>query len=181
MEEAFEHGLGGLVGEAGEEEMAGGAFMEGKDGLAVFAEEHEIGFPVAGPGAVVGFRGSGVNGDAVEEELDGAAAARAESPAAGLVAGQEAVPVILLGGAVVDKAVDGLVADKRVAAGPAQAASDLFGGPTLPQAFPHRGAEGGPSGQLVRSAALAAPVGQGLSPQGIVTSGPGFGLHAVAP
>ena len=181
VDEACEHGRGGFVGLAGEAQMAGGAFVKDQDGLAVFSEEHEIGFPGAGPGAVVGFRGAIVNRHAVREEVHRAASASAESSPAGLAARQEAVPVILLGGAVVDKAVNRLVRDHRLAVHAAQPAGDLLGGPAFQQAFPHRGAQLGRGGELVGSAPLAAPVGERLRPQRIVTSFPGLGHQAVAP
>ena len=60
MEEAIEHGLRSFVGLAGEAQMAGGAFVRDQDGLAVFTEEHEIGFPVARAGVVVGNGAGGV-------------------------------------------------------------------------------------------------------------------------
>lgn len=115
VQEVFDDGLSGLVGLASEAEEARGAFMSHEHGLTIFSEEHEIGFPVAGERAVVGLRGTMVNGDAVGKEVDGAASAAAQAAATRLVAGQKAVPVILLGRAVVDKAIDGLVADQHLA------------------------------------------------------------------
>jgi hypothetical protein len=131
VQEVFDHGLGGLVGLAGKAEETGGALMSYEHGLAIFSEEHEIGFPVAGEGAIVGLRGTMVNRDAVREEVDGAAAAAAQATAPRLVAGQETMPVILLSGAVVDKAIDGLVADQHRAFQMTETAGDLLGGPAL--------------------------------------------------
>ena len=65
------------------------------------------------------------------------------------------MPVILLGGAVVDKAVDRLVTDYRLAVRATQPASDLLGGPALQQAFAHRGAQLGRGGELVLSLILS--------------------------
>jgi len=76
-QEAFEHGLGGFVGLTGEAEMARGAFVSDQHGLAVFSEEHEIGFPVAGLRAILGLGGPIVNGHAVLEVEHGASAAGA--------------------------------------------------------------------------------------------------------
>jgi hypothetical protein len=81
-EEALDDGLRGLVGLAAEAEMTRGALMEDQDGLAVFAEEHEIGFPMAGMGSVVGLRGAIVNRDAVPEVQHGTASAKSEAAAA---------------------------------------------------------------------------------------------------
>lgn len=131
LQKAFEDGLSSLVGLADEVKEAGGALVGGEDSLAVLAEEHEVGFPMAGQGAVVGLRGTIVNGDAVLDMVDGAAAPLAQAAAAGLVAGQEAMPVILLGGAMVDEAVDGLVADQGRAFEVAETTGDLLGRPTL--------------------------------------------------
>lgn len=131
LQEALEDGLSGLVGLAGESEKARGALVSGEKSLAVFAEEHEVGFPVAGKGAVVGHRRAIVNRDAVLDVVNGTASALAEAAAARLVARQETVPVILLGGAMVDEAVDGLVADQGLAFEVTETAGDLLGGPTL--------------------------------------------------
>jgi hypothetical protein len=82
LQEAFEDGLGGLIGLAGEAKKTRGAFVNGEDSLAVFAEEHEIGFPVTGHGAVLRLRWTIVNRDAVLEVIDGTASAKAEVTAA---------------------------------------------------------------------------------------------------
>ena len=141
--EAFEHGRSGFMGLAGEAERARGAFVSGQHGLAVFAEEQEIGFPVAGVGAVVGLGRAVVNRHAVLQELDRTASGPAESAPAGLAAGQPAVPVILWGGAGVDKPGDRLVPDPLWAARSAQPTGDRLGGPTRLEGAAHRGARPG--------------------------------------
>jgi len=130
---------------------------------------------MAGDGAVLGLGGALMNGHALLQVEQGASPALTELAAAGLVARQQAVPVILLGGAVVDKAVDGLVTDYGRAVGAAQAAGDLLGGPALQQAFPHRGAQLRGSSELVRSTPLATPVRERLRAQRSVTPFPGLG------
>ena len=105
--------------------------MGGEKSLAVFAEEDEVSFPMAWGGAVVSLRGTIVNRDAVLDMVNRTAAALAEATPSRLVAGQEAVPVILLGGAMVDEAVDGLLADQGLAIEVTETTSDLLGGPTL--------------------------------------------------
>jgi hypothetical protein len=104
----------------------------------------------------------------------------AEAAAARLVARQEAVPVILLGGTMIDEAIDGLVRDDRVAAPSAQAASDLLGRPALEKVLADEGAELGRGGEFVGSATLTTPLGQLLSAQGIVATLPGFGGQGVS-
>ena len=131
VQEVLNDGLGGLAGLTGEAEEAGRAFMNHEHRLAILSEEHEISFPVAGKGAVVGLRGTIVNRDAVGEEVDGAAPAAAQTAATRFVAGQETMPVILLSGAVVDKAVDRLVTDPGWALEVAETTGDLLGGPAL--------------------------------------------------
>jgi hypothetical protein len=131
VQEVVDDRLGGLVGLAGETEETRGALMNHQHGLAIFSEEHKIGFPVAGEGAIVSLRGTIVNRDAVGKEVDRAAATAAEAAATGFVARQEAMPVILLGGAMVDKAVDGFVADEDWVFEVAETAGDLLGGPAL--------------------------------------------------
>ena len=131
VQETFDHGLGSLVGLAGEAEETGGALMSHKHGLAILSEEHEISFPVAWERTVVGLRRTIVNGDAVGKEVDGTAPAATQAAATRLMAGQEAMPVILLGRAMVDEAVDGLVADEGLALEVTETAGDLLGGPAL--------------------------------------------------
>ena len=131
MQEVIDHGLSGLVGLAGETEEAGGALMNHEHGLAILSEEHEVGFPVAWERTVVSRSRTIVNRDAVRKEVDGAAAAATQGAATRFVAGQETMPVILLSGAMVDKAVDGFVADEGWAFEVAETAGDLLGGPAL--------------------------------------------------
>src|SRR5579863_2261164 len=180
-QEALGDGWGGLVGLATQTQMARGALVEDQDGLAVFSEEHQIGVPVAGLGAVVGLRGASVNRHTVLEVQHRTSAARAQVSAARLAAGQQAVPVILLGGAMVDEAVDGLVRDYRLAAGATEAAGDLLGRPALEQVLAHQGAELGAGGEFMGAAALTTPVSEGLSTKGRVASFPGFSFQAVPP
>src|SRR2546423_1284310 len=78
-------GLGGLTGDA---EQAGAAFVGDQDGLTVTAEQHQVGLPMAGLGAVVGASGSAADGDTVWNEVHGAGAAPAWSATAVLAAGQ---------------------------------------------------------------------------------------------
>jgi len=82
LQEAFQDGLSGFIRLAGEVEKTRGAFVNGEDGLAVFAEEHEIAFPVTGNGAVLGLRRTIVNRDAVLEVVDRTASAKAQLTAA---------------------------------------------------------------------------------------------------
>jgi len=153
--------------------------VNGEDGLAVFAKEHEIGFPVTGHGAVLGLRRTKVNRDAVLEVIDGTPSPPAEATTARLAARQEAVPVVLLSGAMIDETIDGFVGDHRGAVPATQAAGNLLGGPALKQVLAHRGLELRRGGEFVRSTALTAPVGERLGAQGDVAPCPGFGLQAV--
>jgi hypothetical protein len=122
-----------------------------------------------------------VNRHALLQVEQGAAPAGTELAPAELVARQPAVPVILLGGAVVDKPVDRLVTDYRLAVRATQPAGDLLGRPALQQAFAHRSAQLQRGGELVRSPPLATPVRERLRAQRSVTSFPGLGRQAVAP
>ncbi len=155
--------------------------MKDQDSLSVFSEEPEIGFPVSRLGAVLGLRGAIVNRHAVPEVQHRASCAGAQATAAGFAARQEAVPVILLGGAVVDEAVDGLVRDHRVAVETPQATGDLLGRPALLEVATHRGPQDGRGSELVGSAALPAPLGERLGARRRVTALPSLGWKAVAP
>src|SRR4029453_12928389 len=122
-------GLGGLAEDAGEARQA---FMDDQGGLAIGAEQHEVGLPVAGFGPGIGDGRPLADGDAGLDVVDGAGAALAPRPAAVLAAGQEAVPIVLLRGAVIDEAIDRLVADDRATMLARQPAGDLLRRP------PHR-------------------------------------------
>ena len=174
------NGQGSLIGLAAQTEVARGAFVKDQDSLAVFPKEHQIGFPVAGLRAVVDLRGALVNGDAVGEMQDGASAARAEASATRFAARQEAMPVILLGGAMIDETGDRLMGDHRLAANSTQATGNLFGRPALEQELPHLGAKERRGGELVGSASLTTSFGESLSAEGGVTPSPGFSLQAIA-
>ena len=123
---------GGLAGGPDGEEEAGGAFMEGEDGLAVSAEEHEVSFPVAGGLAVGGGRGAGGERAAVRDQGGGAAAAGAAAAFA-LGLGQVVAPRIGLGAGdlSVQEAVDGLRSEDGAAGLPGPASGDLLGRPAL--------------------------------------------------
>jgi hypothetical protein len=140
-EETFEHGLGGLVGLAGEAQMTGRALMENQDGLTILGEEHEIGFPMAGLGSVVGLRGAIMNRHAVLEVLNGTASAKAQAATPMFATRQEAVPVILLGGAMIDETIDRFVGDHGVAVGATESTGNLLRGPAQQQVLAHGGLE----------------------------------------
>src|SRR5215212_4704677 len=102
--------------------------MEGKDGLAIFGEQHEVGFPMAGALAIAGGGRPVGDGQAAGDEVDGAAALPSASAALELCSGQEAAPATVIGAGDlrIDEAVDAFMADARLTALQRQAAGHLL-------------------------------------------------------
>jgi hypothetical protein len=102
-----------------------------------------------------------LNSDAVLEGSRRSYFLAAQEAGARLGTRQQTMAVILLGGAVVDKAVDRFVGDKGLAVA-AEAAGDLLGRPTLLEVTTHLGPQCGRGVEFTRSAALAALLGECL-------------------
>lgn len=132
--------LGGWLGFAagwfGEQHEAGGAFLSDEDGLAVSAEQHVVGFPVAWLTACIDVERAFFYGNAVFYMLDGAAALLASTAAFGLGAWQVVSPSVVLSSAdlCVDEAVDGFMADGDGRLLLSEPACDLLGGPAALEA-----------------------------------------------
>ena len=170
-------GGGGFARGAHGEEKAGGAFVESEDGLAVGAEEHQIGFPMAGSLAVGGHGGALGEGAAVSHQ-GGGTAAFAPAAAGGFGVRQIVPPGIGFrpGDLSVEEAVDGFVREDGAPGVAGEAACDLLGGPALLQVGEDCGAEGGIAIQL----GPAPPAGAGLllGIPGLVALGAGvIALH----
>ena len=105
--------------------------MEGEDGLAVGAEEHEVGFPVAGGLAVGG--GWAVGEGAAVRDQGGGAAMCATAATFALTLGQVVAPLIGLGAGnlSVEEPVDGLGSEDGVPGLLCPAPGDLLGRPAL--------------------------------------------------
>ena len=141
------------------QEEAGGALVESEDGLAVGAEEHQIGFPMAGSLAVGGHGGALGEGAAVSHQ--GGGAATFASAAAGGFGVREIVPPGIgfrPGDLGVEEAVDGFVGDNRPPGVAGEAPGHLLGGPALLEVGEDCGAKGGIAVQL----GAAPPAGAGL-------------------
>ena len=168
---------GGLARGAYGEEEAGGALVEGEDGLAIGAEEHQIGFPMA-RGLAVGGCGGALDEGAAVSHQGGGAATCASAAAGGFGSGQIVAPGIGFrsGDLSVDKAIDGFVGEDGLPGIAGEAARDLLGGPALLEVGEYRGAEGGIAIQL----GPAPPAGAGLLLRiaGLVALGAGaIALH----
>ena len=121
------------------------AFVEGEDGLAVGAEEHEVGLPVAGSLAVRG-EGWAVDEGTTVGDKGGGAAALAPPPAPFELGPRQIVtPGIVLRAADlgVNEAVDGFVGDDGPAGLAGQTAGHLLGRPALLEAGEDLAAQGG--------------------------------------
>src|SRR5262245_13378303 len=137
--------LGSFVGRSGGEQKSGLALVNSQHGLAVFGEQHEVGFPVSGALAVGGSRGPFGHRNTAFDEACGTAPAPAAAATLALAAGQIATPVVVLGAGNlgVDEAVDTLVADHRAARFAGQPTGHLFGGPAASEPLEHGAAQGG--------------------------------------
>jgi hypothetical protein len=110
--------VGLLVGWPHGDEQARLPLVHGQHGLAVFGEQHQVGFPMAGRLAVGGIGRAFRQGNPAFDEADGATAFAATTAALALGPRQVVTPAIVLvaGDLRVDEAVDGLVADDLAAA-----------------------------------------------------------------
>ncbi len=138
-------GGGGLAGEPGGEEQAGVALMEGQNDLAVEAEQHQVGLPVAGGLAGGDGRGPLSPGAARGDEGGGAPAFGGAAPALGFGV-RQIVPPRVRGVAAQlgrDEAGDGFVGEDRAVLLHRQAAGHLLGRPAVLEARQHRRPEFG--------------------------------------
>ena len=113
---------------------AGHSFLRHEQGLAIAAEQHVIGFPVSFLFALIDKSRTFIDGDAVFDMMDRAAATFAQPATAMFFLRQKPVPVILLATAMVDKAVYGFMADDRATVLTRQPSGDLLRRPLLGQA-----------------------------------------------
>jgi hypothetical protein len=111
--------------------------MDSEHGLAVFGEQHEVGFPVARDFAIGGIGRPFRYGNPAIDEACGTAAPSAAQAALALAARQIAAPAVVLGAddLRVDEAVDALVADHLAASLAGEPAGDLLGRPAFGQAL----------------------------------------------
>ena len=105
-------GPGGLAGLAGEEEEAGLAFVQGEGGVALLAEQRQVGLPMAGDGAIGDAKGPLGDGNPVFDMAGGRTALAAAPAAFGFGARQVEPPGIVFGPAdlAIDEAVDAFMA-----------------------------------------------------------------------
>src|SRR5271154_3091206 len=117
--------------------------MEGENGLAIDAEEHEVGFPVAGVCAIGGLGGTRGDGGAVLDVLGGTAAPAATEAALAFGARQVVAPTVVLGPGDLggDEAIDCFVADDDAPLFARETAGDLFGRPAARQTLEDQGLE----------------------------------------
>ena len=97
---------GGSIGWVCDKGVAGLPFVEDEERLTRSGEEHVVGFPMTWGLPVGCFFGAFCDGASMADEAGGASATDAELASAGFAAWQKAMPVILVGGAMVDVAID---------------------------------------------------------------------------
>ena len=132
-----------LVGGSLGNEDTRSSLMQGEDGLPVFGEQHEIGFPMSGNGAGVNDGGTLSDGHPLLNEVCGASALMSAKATLGLGAGQIVAPgiVVVAGDLGIDEAVDGLVADEATAVLQPEPAGHLFGRQAIAEAFENQRAK----------------------------------------
>jgi hypothetical protein len=137
--------IGGLTGWADPEQQARVPLVQAQHGLAVFCEQHQVGFPVTW-GVPIGGLGRALgDGNAAFNQAYRTAAAAAAEASFAFAARQVVAPAIVLGAGDlgVDEAVDALVTDDLVTGVAGQTAGDLLGGPAFGQAVTHGAAQVG--------------------------------------
>jgi len=138
------------------EQQARSALVDGQDGLPVFGEHHQVGFPVAGDFAIGDLGRAFCQRNTAFNEACGASASFTAVTSLALAAGQIAPPVEV-GGARdlgVDEAVDALVGDHLATTFTGKPARDLFGRPAAAQARQNLAAQAGIS---LKARAFPAP------------------------
>ena len=85
---------------------AGLSFVENKQSLATSGEQHEVGFPMARRPAAFDLGGAFGDRAPLFDEAGGAAAWASAVPSFGFVAGQQAMPIVLLGCTMIDETID---------------------------------------------------------------------------
>lgn len=168
LAEAAENRLCRLGWLAADANQAGAPFVHDQHGLAVFAKQHEVSFPMPWFMAGVGAFRSLAEGDTVFDEVDGTGTPPAEPATAVLVAPQQMVPVVLLGGPMIDETIDGLMADDGVTMQVRQSAGDLLGRPSHRKAVADEASQGGLARQFVATAAPAPAPGEPDGAVGLV-------------
>jgi hypothetical protein len=133
-EQAFNGGCDGcssFIGLAQDRECAGRSLVKSEDRLTVGAEEHEVGFPMAGLGAIGDAGWPQRNRNAVFNVIGRTSAFTTAEAAFAFAARQIEAPGIVLGAGDLrgDEAVDGLMADDDAAMLAREAPRDLLGRP----------------------------------------------------
>src|SRR6266851_2775845 len=145
------HGCGGLVGLTQDPDQARGPLMQREECLAVSGKKHQVGFPVAGVGAVVGLGGALRDRHAVGDVQGGAAASAPSEAALALGTRQVPAPGVVLG------------------------ARDLLGGPAAPEQVQDQGLQLKVAKQLAAAPTPSVSLLPGISRA--VTLGTGIALQ----
>ena len=172
----------GLVGDPLDDGVAGAALMEDEQGSIGFAEQHEVGFPMAW-GLPCGHLGRTLgNGNPMFDQPAKATSRSCEMAATVFMTGQEPIPGrIGLTSPVVDETIDGLVADDRATLFARQPASDLLGRQSHRKALPDVGRKVRLARQLEAGIPSSSSGRQTVRPLAIIGAGPLLGWLGVAP
>jgi hypothetical protein len=113
LDEMAGDAIGSLAGQPDRQQQTGFALMHGQDGLAVFCEHHQVGFPVTTADAVANLDRPFCHGNTTFNEACRASALPTPTAAFALAARQISAPTIVLGAGDlgVDEAVDALIGD----------------------------------------------------------------------
>lgn len=121
-----------------DEDEARCTFLGYEQVLPGTAEAHDIGLPVARLPTFEDVSGSFSDGNTVPDVIDRTSPAFTEPATAALLLRQQAMPVVALGAAEVDIAIDGLMADAHARLRKRQPAGDRFGRPSHRKNLSHR-------------------------------------------
>ncbi len=135
---------GGLSLRHGGEQQSRGTLVHGEDRLPVFREQHEVGFPVAGRGAVSGLCGALADRDTAGHQQRGTATPAAAPAPFALSPRQVVAPAVILvaGDLGVDEAVDALDADDAAAVSALERRAGLLRRPAASERFQHLRTQG---------------------------------------
>jgi len=132
IDEMARNAASDLAGQSDRQQEARLALVYGQDGLAVFCEHHQVGFPVTAGFAVGGLDRAFCQGNTAFNEVSRASALPATAASFALAARQIVPPTVVpgTGDLGIDEAIDALVGNHPAALLACHPAGDLLGRPT---------------------------------------------------
>src|SRR5437667_4209495 len=156
----------------GDEDEARGALLGHEQVLARAAEAYDVSFPVARLPALENVSRAFGDGNTVPDVIDRASSALAEPAAAVFRLRQQSMPVVALGAAEIDIAIDALVADAHARLHKRQPTGDRFGRPSHRKFVSHETAQSRLARQLEAPLPLTPPLRQIIGAQRLIAARP---------